>query len=384
MASFQQLYYCKNCKKNVPVNDKGQCAICGSVSLNKSWSVRFRYIQEDGKEVQKRLSGFSTRREANDAFIKFTATAKKYNKTDKEVRELIFSELYDEYMEFSKKRIKESSFISLMEKCNKHILPYFKDLKVKDIQPKLILNWQQGNIDNYSYAYKTALRKYLSSILNYAEKYYKIPNQIKYVDNFRRKEKPKEMQIWSPLEFEQFINAVDNINYRTFFLALFYTGARKGEMMATTWNDWDLESDILNIDKTLTKKTFSHKPTVTNPKNDSSVRKISIPLKLKQIMENYKNICKVKDKNEMVFKMSETSITRYKKNACMKAGIREIRLHDFRHTHASLLISEGVSIVAVAKRLGHKDITQTLNTYSHLMEHEDTKVLSVLDNCINF
>ena len=382
MASFQQLYYCKNCKKNVPVNDKGQCAICGSVSLNKSWSVRFRYIQENGKEIQKRLSGFSTRREANDAFIKFTATAKKYNKTDKEVRELIFSELYDEYMEFSKKRIKESSFISLMEKCNKHILPYFKDLKVKDIQPKLILNWQQGNIDNYSYAYKTALRKYLSSILNYAEKYYKIPNQIKYVDNFRRKEKPKEMQIWSPLEFEQFINAVDNINYRTFFLALFYTGARKGEMMATTWNDWNLESDILNIDKTLTKKTFSHKPTVTSPKNDSSVRKISIPLKLKQIMENYKNICK--DKNELVFKMSETSITRYKKNACMKAGIREIRLHDFRHTHASLLISEGVSIVAVAKRLGHKDITQTLNTYSHLMEHEDTKVLSVLDNCINF
>ena len=381
MASFQQLFYCKSCKKNVSVNDKGQCANCGSASLNKSWSVRFRYVQEDGKEVQKRLSGYSTRREANDAYVKFTATAKKYNKTDKEVRELLFSELYAEYMEFSKKRIKESSFISLMEKCNKHILPYFKDLKVKDIQPKLILNWQQGNIDNYSFAYKTSLRKYLSSILNYAEKYYKIPNQIKYVDNFRRKEKPKEMQIWSPLEFEQFINAVDNIHYKTFYLALFYTGARKGEMMATTWNDWDLESDILNIDKTLTKKTFSNKPTVTSPKNDSSVRKISIPLKLKQIMENYKNICKVKDKNEMVFKMSETSITRYKKNACMKAGIREIRLHDFRHTHASLLISNGISIVAVAKRLGHKDITQTLNTYSHLMEHEDTKVLSVLDNC---
>ena len=382
MASFQQLFYCKSCKKNVPVNDKGQCAICQSTSLNKSWSVRFRYVQEDGKEVQKRLSGYSTRREANDAYIKFTATAKKYNKTDKESRDLTFSDLFEEYCQFSKSRIKESSYISMLEKCNKHILPYFNNYKVKDLTPKIILNWQNTK-NNYSYKYKVSLRRYLSAILNFAEKYYKIQNQVKFVDNFRRLDKPKEMLIWSPQEFELFINAVDDINYKTFYLALFYTGARKGEMLATTWEDWNLTNNTLNIDKTLTKKTFSNKPTVTSPKNISSVRKISIPNQLVKIMKDYKNICNPKNENDVVFKMSETSVARYKKAACIRSGVKEIRLHDFRHTHASLLISEGVSIVAVAKRLGHSNITQTLNTYSHLMEREDDRLLSILDNSIH-
>ena len=381
MACFQQLFYCKNCKKNVAVNEKGQCSICNSTSLNKSWSVRFRYVQEDGKEVQKRLSGYSTRREANDAYIKFTATATIYDKTDKETRELTFSNLFMEYCEYQKTRIKESSYIAMYDKCSKHILPFFKDYKVKSITPKIILVWQ-STINKYSYRHKTNIRAYLSSMLNYAEKYYKISNQIKFVDNFRSKDKPKEMQIWSPQEFKQFIDNVDNITYKTFYIALFYTGARKGEMLATTWKDWDLFNGYLNIDKTLNKKTFSQSPVITTPKNNSSIRKISIPKILIDIMNKFKIISKIENDNERVFKISETSVARYKRQACIKSNLNEIRLHDFRHTHASLLISEGVSIVAVAKRLGHSNITQTLNTYSHLMENEEKKVLSVLEKSV--
>ena len=118
------------------------------------------------------------------------------------------------------------------------------------------------------------------------------------------------------------------------------------------------------------------------PKNNASIRKISLPDVLIEIVKNYKKIYFSGDSSQLVFPLSETNITRVKNIACKDAGVKVIRIHDFRHTHASFLISQGVSIVAVAKRLGHSNIEQTLNTYSHLMEDEDIRLIDVLNKAL--
>ncbi|MBQ1324985.1 MAG: tyrosine-type recombinase/integrase, partial [Solobacterium sp.] len=64
--------------------------------------------------------------------------------------------------------------------------------------------------------------------------------------------------------------------------------------------------------------------------------------------------------------------------AIAKAGVRKIRIHDLRHSHASLLINNGVNIVAVSKRLGHSNIEQTLQTYTHLLEKTDSQMLEII------
>ena len=381
MASFQQVNYCKKCKTNVSLDANKHCKKCGSTQVTTTWSCRFRFINEEGKEVQKRLSGFKTKKECQDEYNKFIATAKKFTKLDNQVHELSFTQLYDEYKEFQKGRIKESSYFNLCTKCDLHILPYFSKYKVKDISPKIILDWQ-NTLNKYSYKHKSNIRTYLSSILSYAEKYYKIQNQIKYVDNYRKTDKPKEMLIWSPKEFSLFIDNVKDLKYKTFYYALFYTGARKGELLATTWSDWNLEKKFLNIDKNLTTKTFNKGRAITLPKNNASIRKISLPDVLIEIVKNYKKIYFSGDSSQLVFPLSETNITRVKNIACKDAGVKVIRIHDFRHTHASFLISQGVSIVAVAKRLGHSNIEQTLNTYSHLMEDEDIRLIDVLNKAL--
>ena len=76
--------------------------------------------------------------------------------------------------------------------------------------------------------------------------------------------------------------------------------------------------------------------------------------------------------------LPETSTKRIQRAACNKANVKVIRIHDFRHSHASLLLSNGVSVVAVAKRLGHSNIEQTLNTYAHLMPKEDDLLIEIL------
>lgn len=382
MASFQQLFYCKNCKKNVPINEKGQCSICNSTSLNKSWSVRFRYVQEDGKEVQKRLSGYSTRREANDAYVKFTATAKKYVKTDKETNQLKFNDLYVEYKNFYVTRVKPSSYYDFCSKSDIHIVPYFANFIVKKIKPKDILDWQQ-TISKYSYKYKMNLRSYLSSILSFASKYYDIPNQIKNVDGFRRTDPVKEMQIWTPEEFNHFIDNIDSICYKAFFCALYLTGARKGELLATTWEDWDLTNKILNINKTLTKKVYNEKYIITSPKTHSSIRKISLPDKLVNMMTKLKDYFIKNDLSGFVFfgksPLADSSIGKVLNNTCKKINLKPIRIHDFRHSHASYLLGNGISVVAVSKRLGHSNVKQTLETYAHLVPQEMDNIIKKLN-----
>lgn len=355
---------------------------------NGTWSVRFR-ASEDFEVKQKRFRGFKTKKDAELAYLEYKAQIdeEKQLKIAPNSIKLTFNQLYIEYCNYQKNRIKESSYIDMTSKMNTHILPFFKKYTVVNISPKLILNWQ-NTLNKYSYKYKVTLRGYLYSILKYAEKYYKIQNQVNFVDNFRNLEPPKEMQIWEEEDFKKFINSIDKIYYKAFFSALYLTGARKGEILASTWEDWDLKNNTFNINKSVTRKVIGKRYAVTTPKNNSSIRKISIPDSLcnlmkeyKQSLNNFKNTDFVfSDKNDGSQPIASSSIDNFYKVQCNKACVKKIRLHDFRHSHTSYLIAHGVSIVAVAKRLGHKNIEQTLNTYSHLLKDEDIGLINKLNN----
>lgn len=381
MASFEQIYYCKNCKKNVAVRN-GKCKTCGSTQLNKTWSTRFRYIEDDGVEKQKRLSGFSTKKEAQDAVIKFQINHKMNNK---KIKNLSFRQLYDEYETFLRTRTKASTHYDFVSKCKK-LLPFFEKYDVKKITPKIILDWQ-NTLEKFSYNYKCHIRTCLSGLLRYAEKYYDIPNQLVKVDNFRRVEPKKEIEIWTPEQFNKVMANVKKFEYKVFYTALFYTGARKGELLATFWDDWDLINKTLNIDKSISHKVTGGSWMITSPKNSSSVRKIKITDSLAELISQLKII---KQNNKTIGRFTfgddkplpETCICRYLTNAAKEADVPIIKIHNLRHSHASLLINQGVSIVAVAKRLGHSSIEQTLNTYAHMMPNEEDDLIKKLQNVI--
>lgn len=77
--------------------------------------------------------------------------------------------------------------------------------------------------------------------------------------------------------------------------------------------------------------------------------------------------------------MSPTTIGRKKDNYCVKAGVKKIRIHDFRHSHASLLLSKNVPIIVIFERLGHFDINMTLNTYSHMIPKDEDKAINIIE-----
>lgn len=373
MATFEQSKYCTKCKKTYYAKKIDRCPVCNQKLVPGTWSARFRVI-ENGKEKQKRLSGFKTKKEAETAFVGFKISENKH------IDDLDFPILMEKYKEHSLTRLKESSCYDNFIKINNHIFPFFKDFTVNNIKPIDILNWQ-NSIKNYSFRYKKNLRVLLSGILKYGERYYNLRNELSKVEFFRNLEQKKEMQVWSPNEFQKFINLIESIEYSAFFTFLYLTGCRKGEALALNVNDIDFENNKVSFNKSITRKVFDKPWKITTLKNNYSTRTIAIPNTLTGKLKKYYD-SKTNRNTTFLFggdsPLPDRTVDRLFQKYTSLANLKQIRIHDLRHSHASYLISQGISIVAVAKRLGHKNIEVTLNTYSHLMPQEEELLVKKL------
>ena len=367
-----------------------------SYEKNKSsglWSVRFREIsREDGLQHNKRLSGFKTKKEAQygyEDYIKeqdlLREKAQETKKAEETPADMKFKTLYELYLEYKKSRVKETTYYDLTKKINSKILPFYAEMKLKEITPATVLKWQ-NTIEEYSYRYRKNLTAHLASIFNYAEKYHNVPNVMDKVDRPRNLEPKKEMLFWSPEEFNSFIEKVPKKEYEYLYRFLYITGCRRGEALALTWNDVDLTRGIVKIDKNAVFKVGENGAPwrITTPKNAGSNRTVHIPKFFCKMMKDYRawqeqNV----ESADFVFcgkaPLPPTTIERIMTKAAEEAGVKRIRIHDLRHSCASYLIHKGISIVAVSRRLGHTSIEQTLNTYSHMMPDDQTMILNALE-----
>ncbi|MBQ3063958.1 MAG: site-specific integrase [Clostridia bacterium] len=363
-----------------------------SYEKNKSsglWSVRFRETcAEDGNTINKRLSGFKTKKEAQYGYEDYIKererTLAAITAPTPSPDSMLFDELLEHYLKFTQKRVKESSYLDIRAKINNSLLPYFTGKKMSEITAKSISDWIEG-LDR-SYSSKKWIFCTLASIYKYGVKYFEVTNTILKVDRPRNVEQPKEMQVWTPEEFKHFAEHVTNPVYHLYFTFLYVTGCRRGEGLAITWNDIMISSKknaTVKISKSITNKTTSGTYAVTTPKNKGSIRTIAVPPMLLTQLLAHKEAQREEYADAwtpelFVFggtRPLPTSTTDHTfKAAIKKAGVKEIRIHDLRHSCASLLISKGVSIVAVSRQLGHTNIEQTLNTYSHVMP-DDTDLI---------
>lgn len=358
------------------------------------WSVRFRISNDDGSYSTKRLSGFKTKRDAQYAFedyLKDEHARRELKKEQNSAPEIVallwdFETMVMKYFEFKSTRLKNSSYYDMQQKIKAKILPYFGKYKMKDITPAVVMSWL-ATLSDYSYCYQKSLFIALSGIYTFAEKYYNIPNVIRKTDRPRNLGPKKEMQIYTPEEFGKVISCVEKYEHAMYLKFLYYSGCRRGEGLGITWDDIDFSEGTVNICKSITHKGV-HKGKsyhITTPKNMDSNRRIPLPRFFLDELKEYKNWqIQNFDVINFVFcgedPLPPTTIARVLQNAAIKAGIKMIRIHDLRHSAASLLIHRGISIVAVSRRLGHKNTEETLNTYSHLLPDDQTLILNVLDS----
>jgi len=296
-----------------------------------------------------------------------------------------FFTVYNEYIIYARKNQKEQSFESLKSRFELRILPYFKDKNLEDITSKDILAWEDSIMAlNYSNNYNKSLYYALSGFFEFCKLHYNFnKNIISNVGCFKPKYEKDNHKFYNKKEFDKFIKYVEEPVYKQFFCFMFYVGTRPGETMALKFSD--LKNGYISIDKTMN----SHgKRNIGTPKTRTSNRIIAIDKVLEkdllELKKGYEEKYNLKNYDYFIFggkkQLSPSSISRRSEKAAKMANLRKLTLHQFRHSHATLLIQNGMMINEVSRRLGHSKTSTTLDIYSHTDLMQEKRVLNALNH----
>lgn len=339
-----------------------------------SWYASFYYTDWTGKRKKKKKEGFASKKEAqafeHDFLEKIAGQCT-----------IRFNLLVEAYLEDCKKRIKNSTYTTKNTIIQKHLLPFFAAARVNEITSSTIRQWQiwmlQKHTDKTT-QYLHYVNIQLSCIFNFARKYYGLAvNPVKQCNTLGNT-KTREKYFWTLAEFNSFIEKVDKKDpFYILFNVLFWTGMRRGELLALRPMDFDFLQKQVIIRRNLI--FVKNKPQMNSPKTKTSRRTISVPQFLVDMLQTYIMKEKIRD-DQLLFCCMPYHITKKIKDYSKKAGIRPIRIHDFRHSHASLLIEQGYSPMIIAERLGHKDISTTLKVYAHLYPDKQKKLAESLNS----
>lgn len=339
--------------------------------------VKFYYTDFTGEKKQKKKRGFKLQREAKAYETEFIAK----QQADMTMPFSSFIELYYEDMSH---RLRQSTMQNKRFLIDLKLLPYFGKHRMCDIKATHVRKWQNDLISYrdasdkpYSQTYIRTLNNQITAIFNYAIKYYGLADNPCRKAGTIGKNHADEMEFWTFQEFSTFIEAIkDKPQTYTAFMTLYYTGIRIGELMALTLDDIDFENGSISVSKT--RQRLDGADVITPPKTPKSKRIIPIPPLLVECIQCYVNKLYGLTSDDYIFPFTKWYLHHEMNRGCKLSGVKRIRLHDLRHSHASLLIELGFSPLLIADRLGHEKVETTLNTYSHLYPHKQDEVVEKL------
>ena len=338
------------------------------------WFAKFYYTNWQGIKKQKWKRGFATKKEAlgfeRDFLEKQSANP-----------DMTFQNLYEIYMEDMAARLKQSTLLTKKAVLQTHILPFFGNKPINEIKASDVRRWQaklMSSPNNYSQTYLKKINTELNSIINYAKRFYDLNTNPCGKAGTIGKAKAEEMDYWTYDEYIAFREGVKDkpLSYICFEV-LYWTGMREGELLALSPTDIDFDNKLISINRTY--QRIGGKDVFTSPKTRKSKRKIPIPDFLCQELSDYIQSRYMLDADERLFPVTKSYLSHEMIRGCKNTGVKKIRIHDIRHSHASLLINQGCDALVLADWLGHEKVSTTLNTYSHLFPHKQQELVNNLE-----
>ena len=363
----------------------------------QKYNVRINYVSESGQAKQRTRVAYGLDA-AKDLERRLLHDLK--SNGENSVRKMTVRQLFEEYAAVKKYEVRQSTYDKTVRTFEYYIFPTLADVCIDKLSAKILQDWKIS-LEERDLALKTKKNVYseLRTMFNYAVRMEYLPKSpLVKVGNFKDPLATKqEINFYTPEEFRAYICAAKEMalqkqkaendlfewNYYVFFNIAFYTGLRKGEIHALRW--CDIDGAYLSVKHSITQK-LHNEDVETPPKNKSSIRTIQIPQPLIKILDEHK-------KRQMLLGnwssehrvlgeercLRDTTIQKRNNLYASLAGVKRIRIHDFRHSHASLLANMGINIQEVARRLGHAKIEMTWNTYSHLYPREEERAIAVLN-----
>jgi len=374
------------------------------------YNVRVNYIDITGKyrNVSRRVYGFEEAKELEQALIR------EVKNTSGSTERMTVQQLFDDFTSVAKHEVRESTLEQYEQKYRLYIAPTMGNIYIDKLSLSVLKDWKQRVEEmpivrkadekrELSFATKQHCYSTFRVILNYALKMEYIErNPILKLGNFKDSKatpiKNNSEEYYTKSEFLKYISVAKQLaeekqakrndlsewDFYVFFSIAFYTGLRKGEINALQWSD--ICDNMLSVTKSVSQKAKGE-DRITLPKNKSSIRDIQMPTPLINALAEHKQRYTQNNQFKESFRicgglrcLRDTSLDKKNRLYSDRAGLKHIKIHGFRHSHASLLVNAGINIKEVARRLGHSKVEMTWNTYSHLYPREEEKAVEILNN----
>lgn len=347
-----------------------------------SWYCSFYYTDWTGQRKRKKKEGFASKKDAQT--YETTFLMQHEGRCD-----MTFKTLAKLYLDDCRGRCKPTSFYEKSFLIETKILPYFNSTPVNEIKTSAVRFWQNELLSHrdkkgrpYSDTYMKSIHVQLSAIFNYGMRYYDLPSNPAALCGSIGQKKAAAIDFWTIDEFRRFLSCVKEDFFRIAFQLLFWTGIRSGELLALSAEHFDFDRGLMHISQNYCR--LCGEDLLLAPKTVKSVRTVTLPHFLCRDVKDYVDaLAGQKANGERLFDTSRYHLAKALKTGCAAAGVKEIRLHDLRHSHASLLIELGYSPLLIAERLGHEKIETTLQTYSHLYPNKQKDLALHLENLHN-
>ena len=277
-------------------------------------------------------------------------------------------------------KLSPTTYESYKRNIDKYIIPQLGNVKLSNLLPLQLQSFYNNlsrTLSNTSIVY---IHRILHSALNQAMKWDLVIRNVANNVEPPKKEKYKA----TILDSEQIAKLIDIIKDTYIYIPVMIaisTGMRRGEVLGLTWDNVDLEQSTIKVVQAIypTKNGL----VVLPPKTKTSIRKISLPPTLVEILKEYKDNCKSDNNYVCTLEdgslISPSSLNHKFKQILQDNSLPSIRFHYLRHSHASLLLSQGVQAKVISERLGHSNINITMDLYSHIYEATNIEVANNFD-----
>ncbi|MFC1993376.1 tyrosine-type recombinase/integrase [Chloroflexota bacterium] len=353
-----------------------------------SWTVVYDLPVDSvmGKRRQKSQTVKGTKRDAQRILREILVSLEQgsYVKPNKITIGELLRQWLKEYAFMNTTDRTQESYTSIIER---HLIPALGKVSLVDLQPQHIQSYYANKLNKGRADGKGGLsarsvvyhHRILSKALDYAVKMGLVVRNVAKVVEPPRTARVT-MQTLSPEEVTRFLDAARETEYYVYFATLLYSGLRRGELLALRWRNLDLESGTLTVVETAY-RLGNGEYRIKEPKTQQSRRTVTLPSSLVELFKVYQAdqvLLRVQlgislNVDDFVFirpdgsPINPNAVTLAFRRIIKRAGLRSIRIHDLRHTHATLMLKAGVHPKVVSERLGHANIGITLDIYSHVL-----------------
>ena len=296
--------------------------------------------------------------------------------TDKTV-----SEFLEEWLDYKRDFVRARSIEIYSQTIQKRIIPYIGKVKLRDLKPTHLRDLYSTLQRKQKLSARTVAQTHhmLHDALDRALKWEIVTRNVTDAVDPPRIAK-KKFEIWTLDQVRNFLTHPSVLSHRFYvmFLLALTTGMRHGELLGLRWQDIDLDNGRLSVRHNLS--WVGNEYVLGPPKSESGERDIIVPSAVIAALKAHKsrqNEDRLKMHNAYVNRdlvicringdfVSETYLRKTFIRLTEQAGLPRIRVHDLRHTHASLLLELGAQMKVIQEQLGHSTLSTTADVYTHL------------------